>query len=184
MVYLLVLVEHIQLYEIGANRRIIPLFMRFVCNLTRIMLLFDFGRNYAKNYASIIRQGLPTVENSMNGKMLTMSTVSCASCTNSGSTSHSTSQSFVNYVNQISYYLCILVLAQAAHENESNIQYYCSTYTDITTWTQTTAAGAHRVMVVGRSQTWTGMQKKTRSSNRGTDPRRKEWVHSPNIHLT
>ena len=33
-------------------------FMRFVCNLPRIMRLFDFGRNYAKNYASIIRQGL------------------------------------------------------------------------------------------------------------------------------
>ena len=32
--------------------------MRFVCNLSRIMRLFDFGRNYAKNYASIIRQGL------------------------------------------------------------------------------------------------------------------------------
>ena len=32
--------------------------MRFVCNLPRIMRLFDFGRNYAKNYASIIRQGL------------------------------------------------------------------------------------------------------------------------------
>ena len=27
-------------------------FMRFVCNLPRIMCLFDFGRNYAKNYAS------------------------------------------------------------------------------------------------------------------------------------
>ena len=33
-------------------------FMRFVCNLPRIMRLFDFGKNYAKNYASIIRQGL------------------------------------------------------------------------------------------------------------------------------
>ena len=33
-------------------------FMRFVCNLPRIMRLFDFGRNYAKNNASIIRQGL------------------------------------------------------------------------------------------------------------------------------
>ena len=33
-------------------------FMRFVCNLPRIMRLFDFGRNSAKNYASIIRQGL------------------------------------------------------------------------------------------------------------------------------
>ena len=32
--------------------------MRFVCNLPRIIRLFDFGRNYAKNYASIIRQGL------------------------------------------------------------------------------------------------------------------------------
>ena len=44
--------------EFDANRRIIPLFMQFVCNLPRIMRLFDFGRNYAKNYASIIRQGL------------------------------------------------------------------------------------------------------------------------------
>ena len=34
--------------------------MRFVCNLPRIMRLFDFGRNYAKNYASIICQGLTT----------------------------------------------------------------------------------------------------------------------------
>ena len=33
-------------------------FMRFVCNLPRIMRLFDFVRNYAKNYASIICQGL------------------------------------------------------------------------------------------------------------------------------
>ena len=33
-------------------------FMRFVCNLPRTMRFFDFGRNYAKNYASIIRQGL------------------------------------------------------------------------------------------------------------------------------
>ena len=33
-------------------------FMRFVCNLPQIMRLFDFGRNYAKNCASIIRQGL------------------------------------------------------------------------------------------------------------------------------
>ena len=37
-------------------------FMRFVCNLPRIMRLFDFGRNYAKNYASIIRQGLVGAE--------------------------------------------------------------------------------------------------------------------------
>ena len=32
--------------------------MPFVCNLPRIMRLFDFCRNYAKNYASIIHQGL------------------------------------------------------------------------------------------------------------------------------
>ena len=40
--------------EFDANRRI----MRLLCNLPRILRLFDFGRNYAKNYASIIRQGL------------------------------------------------------------------------------------------------------------------------------
>ena len=42
-------------------------FMRFLCNLPRIMRLFDFGRNYAKNYASIIRQGLPTTVQSLSG---------------------------------------------------------------------------------------------------------------------
>ena len=52
--------------EFDADRRIIPLFMQFVCNLPRIMRLFDFGRNYAKNYASIIRQGLESGHNAIN----------------------------------------------------------------------------------------------------------------------
>ena len=41
--------------EFDANRRIIPI----LCDSYAICLeLFDFGRNYAKNYASIICQGL------------------------------------------------------------------------------------------------------------------------------
>ena len=47
--------------------------------------LLNVSRKHIKN--SRLALYTPTVENSVNGKMLTMSTVSCAPCTNSGSTS-------------------------------------------------------------------------------------------------